>query len=414
MVRLLLVALAALLAAPTPASAGEGGAAGAVPAAHPAVGKVITVFGEIEPTALGAVLAHEHVLINLAPARGIFLGDIASAVEEIAAFVRAPAAGLGAGRTVVDLTAVGIRLPDHAANLQYVSEMTGAHIVMGCGYYKAAWNQEARLRAVDDLAREMRDEIAIGFPGGARAGVIGELGISGRGAGARLAAGFEENVLRAAARVQAMTGVGIALHFDIDGSDLPPSNWPLRLQVLRFLGELGVPADALCIAHCAPFPRDPPRERLLALCAAQAGDPAWDLGEEQLLEKARALCRANDDGMRAALAAGAYLSFDGWGTGRTMADFPADLHVVASDRYAQYAAAIQGLIGLDGRFAERLLLSQDVCTPAQLAGHGGCGYAHLSAVVIPYLRAAGLGEREIALLAGGNAQRFLTVRAPAR
>jgi phosphotriesterase-related protein len=409
MVRLLLIAIAALLTAPSPLGAGEA-AAGTSVAAHPSAGRVITVFGEVEPAALGAVLAHEHLLLNLSLARGIYLGDIDSAVDEVSLFAAAALPAIGPGRTLVDLTSIGLRLPEHAENLQYISAMTGTHIVMGCGFYKAAWNQEVTVRAVDDLAREMHDEISTGFPCGARAGVIGEIGISGRGEGARLAGGFEENVLLAAARVQALTGVGISLHFDIDGNDMPASNWPLRLQVLGLLRDLGVPAGAVIIGHCSPFPRDPPRQRLLALGAAKAGDPAWNLGEEQLVEKAHALCRVNYEGMCAALAAGAYLSFDGWGTGRKRSDFPADLQVVAADRYCQYAAAISSLIGLDRGYAERLLVSQDVCSPAQLASHGGCGYAHILEVVVPYLRAAGLAEREIALLVAGNAQRFLTVR----
>ncbi len=65
------------------------------------------------------------------------------------------------------------------------------------------------------------------------------------------------------------------------------------------------------------------------------------------------------------------------------------------------------LAAFDEGWADRLALSQDVCLKSQLRVHGGPGYAHLLAAVVPRLRAGGLSDADIDLLFVHTPRRLL-------
>jgi len=60
-------------------------------------------------------------------------------------------------------------------------------------------------------------------------------------------------------------------------------------------------------------------------------------------------------------------------------------------------------------YAERILLSQDVCNDDQLTVNGGNGYTYLTETFLPRLRAAGVGDAEIETMTIANPRRILTI-----
>ncbi len=131
-------------------------------------GQVMTVTGLIPADQLGITMPHEHILIRvLGPKTDLM--DEGVATEELSLY---PKAG---GKTIVDLTSIGLGRKPLA--LRRISQKTGAQIVMGCGYYKDAWqNMGIRAMTEDDIVEEMVRDIVIGVDG-VHAGIIGELGV---------------------------------------------------------------------------------------------------------------------------------------------------------------------------------------------------------------------------------------------
>ncbi len=78
---------------------------------------------------------------------------------------------------------------------------------------------------------------------------------------------------------------------------------------------------------------------------------------------------------------------------------------------ATEAAVIPRLI--EAGHADRLLLSQDVCTKAQLRGYGGNGYAFVLEKFLPHLRSQGVSEEHIQMFMVDNPKRVLTFVEPA-
>jgi phosphotriesterase-related protein len=90
--------------------------------------------------------------------------------------------------------------------------------------------------------------------------------------------------------------------------------------------------------------------------------------------------------LRGLAARGVFVAIDIWGDedaygGRGM---PTD---------EQRIAAV--LAAHDEGWADRLVLSQDVCLKSQLGAHGGRGYDHLLTTIAPRLRDAGLDEAAV-------------------
>jgi len=321
---------------------------------------VQSVLGPVPAEALGTTLLHEHLLIDLWPwfdtgdpaadapvtpatidrvranpfafRDNLVLDDLDLAAAELAPFA------VAGGRTVVDLTLPEIgRRPIALADL---ARRTGLNVVMGCGRYIAsARPQELRGAASERLRDELLRDLRDGADGtGIRAGVIGEIGTSDP------LHPDEARMLWAAGEVQAMTGVGLAVHLDPWGRN--------GQAVLDHVMGAGADPARLMLAHLDPSIADPSYARSLAERGATVAIDIW--GDE-----------------------------DAYG-GKGM---PTDAVRIA----AVLAAFEQG-------WGDRLAVSQDVCLKSQLRAHGGPGYAHLVERIAPRLRAAGLGDTELDLL----------------
>lgn len=131
---------------------------------------VQTVRGPVDSGELGLTLMHEHLSADFPAAIGGKdpLDNEPIVIEELGRFVRA------GGQTVVELT-----VPDARRNppaLRRISEATGLHVVMGCGWYvEQAYPAEIDTTPTRELAARLIAEIEDG---------VGEERI-GRGSSAR-------------------------------------------------------------------------------------------------------------------------------------------------------------------------------------------------------------------------------------
>lgn len=199
------------------------------------VGKVMTVRGPVEPTALGVTLSHDHVMIDAweffgKPHYEVILDDESIMTEE-AQYYKAVGGG-----TICDPTNIGIgRNP---AGLLRISEASGVHILMGAGWYREkVYPSYIYDVPTNDLAEMLIGEIVDGVASsGIRPGFIGEIGTE-RGA----LSPANERVFRAAARAHLRTGCPILTH---------TTHWgELALEQLDLLAEEGVAAENVVVSH---------------------------------------------------------------------------------------------------------------------------------------------------------------------
>ena len=309
---------------------------------------VQTVLGPVDPAALGFTLPHEHTQIALwhVPGRNDYwelTRDELLILDELRRFRDAGGSGL------VDLTLDGVgRDPAWLARL---SERSGLHIVMGCGWYRGMhYPPEARIdrRTVDDLADELVREATEGVRGtGVRPGIIGEIGVD-----KPWVSPAEERVHRAAARAARRTGLAITTHGVMS---------PVALDQLRILEEEAADLSRVVVGHADSYP-------VL----------------DHLLEVLRR---------------GANVEFDFLGMSFT----PQERH--GEGRIVELVLEL-----LARGHADRLLLSQDVCHNAQLKRYEGNGYVYLAETFLPRLRAAGVSDAEIETITVANPRRILTIR----
>ena len=307
-------------------------------------GTVMTVLGPVPADELGFTLPHEHVYCTLRHAD--YRYDVADQfvdedvmAEEVAAF-----ADLG-GATIFDLS-----VPDNGRSprrLRVLSERTGVHFVMGCGWYRGNYYlPEERIdrRSADDLAEELIREITDGVGDtGIRPGVIGEIGSEKDWVSAG-----EERVLRAVARAHKATGLSIgALH----------AIGPVAPAQLTILEEEDADLTRVAVAHCDAYPH---LRYLLGL-----------------------------------LDRGVYVMFDNCGQFRGMGRF--------EDRILDLIREL-----IDRGFEDRLMLSHDVCKLGQLRIHGGTGFVYLSETFLPALSARGVTDEIIRTITHDNPRRWLT------
>lgn len=308
---------------------------------------VQTVLGAVDPGALGFTLPHEHTHIALwhVPGRNDYwelTRDEPVILDELRRFREV------GGSAVVDLTLDGVgRDPAWLARL---SERTGLHVVMGCGWYRGMhYPPEARIdrRSADDLADELVREAAEGVRGtGVKPGIIGEIGTD-----KPWVSPAEERVHRAAARAARRTGLAITTHGVMS---------PVALDQLRILEEEGADLSRVVVGHADSYP-------VL----------------DHLLELLRR---------------GASVEFDFLGMSFT-----------PQERHGEGRILALALELLGRGHAERLLLSQDVCHDAQLKRYDGNGYVYLAEAFLPRLRDAGVSEAEIETMTVGNPRRVLSV-----
>lgn len=310
---------------------------------------VQTVLGPIAPEELGFTLPHEHIYaklsdfpLNGALGYGGMYGEVnisdEDRLEEILLFKRA------GGQTIVDVTLPAIGR--NASGLREMSERSGVHVVMGCGWYREPYYPPQDVidrRSADDLAEVLIREIREGVDGtGIRPGIVGEIGANNSWLTAQ-----EERVHRAAARAALATGLCVTTH----------SPWSeIGLKQLRVLEEEGLDPSRVVIGHCCSHPE-------LSYY-------------KELLDH------------------GAYVQFDNIG----QFDIPG-----YQDRVTALLLEL-----LDDGHAERLMLSHDVWNVRAFKFAGGTGYAHISETYLPELRERGVDAATIRTLTVENPRRVLT------
>ncbi|MCL5967587.1 MAG: phosphotriesterase-related protein [Firmicutes bacterium] len=336
---------------------------------------VMTVLGPVDRDALGVTLPHEHVQIDLSalfeppenPARAYLVESRVSRdlypvlVEDpyqcqdnmlldepdVAAreLLRYRDAG---GRTLVDLSTRTIG--PYPTVLRDLARRTGLNIVAGTGYYverlHPTYVADVPYEALRD---EMRHDLEEGFfDTGVRAGILGELGTSSP------VRPDEVKVLRAAAAVQRVTGVGINVHLAIFAAE--------GLRVLDLLETFGADLSRVALSHLD--------EHL---------DPAYH---------------------RAIAKRGAFLSFDTFGS---ECEFRESGEAEPKD--GDRLVALERL--LDAGHVQQVLLAQDVCTKMQWRHYGGKGYDHVLSAIVPQLLARGVPRGDIETMLVHNPTRLL-------
>jgi phosphotriesterase-related protein len=308
---------------------------------------VQTVRGAVPVEEIGFTLPHEHTAIALwhIPGRWDYwqLTDDRPVLETELGWFRD-----AGGSCLVDLTLTGVgRDP---ARLVALSERTGVHLVMGCGWYRGAYYPAEALierRSVDDLADELVREATDGVgESGIRPGIIGEIGTD-----KPWVSPAEERVHRAAARASRRTGLAIATHAVMSA---------VGLAQLRIFEEERADPGRVVIGHADSYP---------------------------VLDHYLEIVRR-----------GANVEFDFLGMSFT----PAERH--GEERIAGLVVEL-----LSRGHGDHVLLSQDVCHDSQLKRYEGNGYVHLHETFLPRLRALGVSQAEIDRLTIGNPRRILAV-----
>ncbi len=341
---------------------------------------VMTVSGKVAGDRLGIITPHEHIFIDMqvfferrhipgcinpenepvsmgnlgilyrdpyALKDDLVIDDFDNQRNELARF---KAAG---GSTVVDATTVGLgRDPD---KLRRMASETGLNIIAGTGYYVGA-THDSELSGMNagDIAARMLSEINFGIDGtGVKAGVIGEIGIS------ELFSESEQKVLRASAEVQKESGLGLLVHIN---------PWTdLGLKAVKLLREEGVAPDRIAICHTDVI--------------------------------------HHDDYILALLDAGVYVEFDNFGK-----EYYTDREAIRPGygrfiRDSERVAILRKLI--EKGYANRILLSCDVCLKILLRSYGGWGYDHILTNVVPMMEEEGISAADIDGMLKSNPADFL-------
>jgi phosphotriesterase-related protein len=202
-------------------------------------GRLFTTLGPKSAAELGAILAHEHVFVDLRTwdQPGYAEAETPDVVALMApAIERAKAAGITA---IVECSTVGVgRRVDI---LRAVSDATGFPIVAPTGIYREPWVPRWAHQASEDelhdwMLRELEDEIETT---GVRAGWIklsgGDDGLTST----------ETKILRAAARAAKTTGAVIGSH-TIKGR--------VVRDELAILESIGLPLDRFIWIHTQAEP----------------------------------------------------------------------------------------------------------------------------------------------------------------
>ena len=341
-------------------------------------GKAMTVAGPVEPDQLGFTLMHEHLyldlsknhmpdpdstateldswfaplqLSNLHLARRVLpiVDNYILSSESDAIAEVSDFATLGGG-ALVDVTSRGLKRDVPA--IARAAEAAGVNIVLGSGWYQKLFHpDDMDDRTVESLTDEIVRDITVGIPGaGVRSGIIGEIGVNGDPITAN-----EVKNIRAAARASVATGAAISFHS-------PPLK-DEKQAVLDIVEEEGADLSRVILGHSCHM----------------ADDLPYML---RLLER------------------GVCIQFDTLGVVKTT-EIGRD-HIVAT--------AIPKMI--EAGFADRILLSQDVCWKIHLKKYGGAGYTYIQETFLPYLETLGVAASDIRRIMVENPRRLLTFVEP--
>ncbi|PWJ21865.1 phosphotriesterase-related protein [Jannaschia seohaensis] len=334
---------------------------------------VRTVLGDVDPARLGPVAVHEHVLFDIVPPGATGDRDVPIQIEdrwqvdyrsnEAPANAHQTDADAAArelawfaeegGSVIVDQSVAG--LARDAAGLAAASKASGVHVVAAAGRYTDAYlSPEMRAMEVDALTDLFTAEVVEGLDGTPiRAGLIGEMGCSWPMTEA------ERRALRAAARAARATGAALSVH---------PGRAPgACMEILDLVEEEGHALSRTILCH---MDRTHPDGGGIAALLDRGACVEWDFfGIEQ----------------------------SHYWMGET--ELPMDRDRVRL--IARFAEA---------GHADRILVSQDICTKTRLRGWGGHGYGHILRNVVPLMRRLGLDPDLIDRLIRTNPLRLLTLK----
>lgn len=363
-------------------------------------GSVITVDGPIDPSELGITLPHEHLFAewsgNYSPPdsvskrrianepislenrwylesepfshkENLFLDSFRTIVEEVSRYHRS------GGDSIVELTPKNIGSDPRMAKA--VSRETGLNVIQGTAYYThrdSEYPNRIYSMGVDDVCQEFVSDIRSGIgKTNVRAGIIGEIGLSGR------IHEQEEKILRAAGRAAVITGAPISIHppgqteYSRCDETYSTSRW--GLEVLDILEEEGVSPSQVAISHMdrSQWYNDLSRQKEIA-------------------------------------DRGAYVEYDLFGKG------PILYKEADDDAFQSDIQRVECLLELieDG-YQSNILISQDVFAKYRLTTYGGLGYAHILDNVLPVFASKGINQDVISEIMEENPKRFLTFTGPA-
>ena len=218
----------------------------------------MTVAGSVASAALGATDAHEHLFLRTPAQPDDDMQDLDRALAEVR---EGAETGL---RAIIELTPIGLgRRPEL---LRAVSHATGVAIVAASGYHRDAhypaghWVHSV---SVETLAERIVTDLTAGMHPAdwddptrqldpARAGVIKA------GASYEKITDSERRRLLATAEASRLTGAPVVVHTEA-GTYGP--------EIVRLLGDAGLPAERLTLAH---LDRNPDPGLHAELCAAGA------------------------------------------------------------------------------------------------------------------------------------------------
>lgn len=299
----------------------------------------MTVTGSVSASSLGMVLPHEHLFADtLREYRSTGLLDD----ENIASNALHGYREAGGG-TIIDVTSNELGRRPEA--LRRLSELTGVHIVMGCGHYRDPYLDRKFFdehRSID-IADRIIGEIGEGFGDtGVRPGVIGEIG-----ADRSVISAAEERSLRAAGIAQRETGLAISLH---------AARSTVGRDMLEVLDSEGVPRDRVILGHL---------------------DTVRD--SEFILEAARS---------------GVMLEFDGF---------------ISTNEYETSRDIGSVVALIEAGYEHQILISHDAFLTSHYPEFGGPGLTRILEDIVPRLREAGVSSTQLDLILRTNPQRVLAL-----
>lgn len=349
--------------------------------------KIVTVDGKIDPEQLGPTLAHEHVFINqvmswweplskpreqrlanepvslenlgyirnnpLKNKDNMRLDSSETAVNELTKYYRA------GGSAIVDLTPTGIG--SDPEEVRRIGRETGLDIIHGTAYYtRAAHPNYVTEMKLDEIRATFVDDVKNGIADTkVRAGIIGEIGLSGS------IHDQEEKVLRAGAQAAVETGAPLNIHPPLFGPQQTPKG---ALMALDIIEEEGLPLDRVIVSH---------------------------------MDQDHSAMQNLDDHKRI-VERGAYLEFDQW-------DAWSGYLSQKDKEYPSDATRVDSLIALiNNGYLDKLLVGHDVCTKMQLCSCGGKGYVYIHDIVLPWLRSRGVTEEQLESIMIKNPRDVLT------
>ena len=347
-------------------------------------GKVQTVLGAIDPSQLGPVMTHEHLLIdfelmfdfdsrikkdsrikdlstkpvsieNLGLIRQYVysnLDNLTLADKEVAVKEAEQYKSSGGG-TIVDATTIGIgRDPK---GLEYISEKSGVNIVMGAGYYvEASHSKETSNLSENEISNQIIKDIQVGVDNTSiKAGIIGEIGCTWP------LTKNEKKILNGAGKAQVETGAAILIH--------PGRNENAPIEILNVLKNAGADLTRVIIGHLDRVTFD---IRKLKEIASSGCFLEWDLF-------------------------GTEVSF------YQLSDFEMPNDTMRMD-------IIKAMT--DEGFGEKIVISHDICTKHRLLKYGGHGYGYILNEIVPRLHKKDFSATEIQNIIENNASTILPIQ----